>query len=144
MKATDKGLLSLGSVAALIVMVAAGSALTPKSPSHKVVAKVVDTYITGARFPHTVIVAHAPHAIDAHGVFREDYRENCRVGDVVDGTQAGITLKIDAYTCRRPSTFAESRNDRNGSQSDLSRIGPHWVGERAKSAQRRSTRSANS
>jgi len=109
MKIRDKGLLSLGLVAALIVVVAAGSALTPKSPSHKVVARVVGTYAAGARFPRTVIVAHAPHAIDAHGVFQEGDDENCNVGDVVDGTQTGITLKIDPYTCRRPSAYAESR-----------------------------------
>lgn len=105
MKPTDKVLLSFGSVAILMVVVALGSALTPKSPSHKVVATVVDTYVIGARFPRTVIVAHASNAIDAHGVFRENDHENCSVGDVVDGSQAGLTLKIDPYTCRRPSAF---------------------------------------
>lgn len=107
MKAADKILLSFGSVAILMVVVAAGSALTPKSESHKVVAKVVDTYVAGARLPRTVIVAHAPHAIDAHGIFRENDHENCRVGDVVDGIQTGIALKIDPYTCRRPSPVAK-------------------------------------
>jgi hypothetical protein len=107
MKATDKALLGFGSISVLVVLVAAGSALTPKSPSHEVVAKVVDTYVTGARFPRTIIVAHAPHAIDAHGVFRENDHENCSVGDVVDGTQTGITLKIDPYTCKRPSALAK-------------------------------------
>ena len=109
MTARDKELLSLGSVAVLTVVIAAGSVLTPKSSSHKVVARVVDTYVTGARFPRTVIVARAPHAIDAHGVFREDSDERCSVGDVVDGTQTGITLKIEPYTCRRPSSYAERR-----------------------------------
>ena len=108
MKTRDKGLASLMSLAVLTVVVAAGSALTPKGASHKVVARVVGTYVSGARFPRTVIVAHAPHAIDAHGMFREGDDENCRVGDVVTGTQAGISLKIDPYTCRRPRALANS------------------------------------
>jgi hypothetical protein len=108
MKTRDKGLLGLMSLAILTVVVAAGSALTAKSPGHKVVARVVDTYVSGARFPRTVIVAHAPHAIDAHGMFREGDDENCRVGDVVTGTQTGISLKIDPYTCRRPRALANS------------------------------------
>jgi hypothetical protein len=103
MKTRDKGLACLMSLGVLTAVVAAGSALTIKSPSHKVVARVVDTYVSGARFPRTVIVARAPHAIDAQGVFREGDDEDCRVGDVVTGTQTGITLKIDPYTCRRPS-----------------------------------------
>lgn len=108
MKTWDKGLACLMSLAVLTVVVAAGLALTPKSPGHKVVARVVDTYVTGARFPRTVIVAHAPQAIDAQGMFREGDDENCRVGDVVTGTQTGITLKIDPYSCRRPGALANN------------------------------------
>lgn len=103
MKTWDKGLASLLSLAVLTVVLAAGSALTPKGASHKVVARVVGTYVTDGKFPRTVVIAHVPHAIDAHGVFREGDDENCRIGDAVTGTQTGITLKIDPYTCRRPS-----------------------------------------
>ena len=109
MREKDKGLLSFGLLAALMLLIAAGSALTPKSPPHEVVARVVDVYVSGARFPRTVIIAHAPHAIDAHGMFRQGYPENCRVGDEVDGTQTGITLKIDPYTCRHPLNSAKGR-----------------------------------
>jgi hypothetical protein len=105
MKAKDKALLSFGSVAALMLFVAVGSALTPKSPSHRVVATVVDVYVAGARFPRTVIIAHAPRAIDAHAMFRESDDDNCRVGDEVDGTQSGISLVVDPHTCRRPASF---------------------------------------
>ena len=106
MKAKDKALLSISSIGAVIFVIVVGSALTPKAPSHHVVATVADVYVAGARFPQTVIVAHAPHAIDAHATFRENDYDNCRVGDDVDGTQTGITLVVDPSTCRRPASSA--------------------------------------
>jgi len=111
MKAGQKALLSLGSIGALLLFVAVGSAPAPKGPAHPVVATVVNVYVAGARFPHMVIVAHAPGAIDARGVFREGDDENCRVGDEVDGKLTGITLVVVPYTCRRPANIGRSREE---------------------------------
>jgi len=109
MKAREKARLSVSSIAAVVLFVVVGSALTRKPPGHHVVATVVDVYVAGARFPQTVIIAHAPHAIDAHVTFRESDYDSCDVGDAVDGTQTGITLVVDPDTCRRAARSAARR-----------------------------------
>ena len=109
MKAKDKMILSFGGLAAFTLVVAAGSALTPKASSRHVKATVVQIYTAGARFPHTVVIARAPGTMDAHGLIQYEAENHCRIGDIVDGEQAGITLTVDARTCRPPQTSSTSR-----------------------------------
>jgi len=103
MKARDKGLLSFASLGAAVLFVGIGSSLSPKGPSHPVLATVTNVYVSGARFPRTAIVARAPGTIEALGSLREDDVDDCRVGDIVEGKQTGISLRVDPYTCRRPA-----------------------------------------
>jgi len=53
MKAREKARLSVSSIAAVVLFVVVGSALTRKPPGHHVVATVVDVYVAGARFART-------------------------------------------------------------------------------------------
>ena len=99
----DRVVVSFGALSAVLFIVVVGSALTPKRAPHPVVATVVSVYVSGARFPHTGIVARAPHAIEAQAFLREDDPDLCRVGDQVNAMQTGISLKIDPYSCRRRS-----------------------------------------
>lgn len=102
MSPRDRVVVSFGALSAVLLTVMVGSALTPKSPPHPVSAKVVTVFVSGARFPHTGIVARAPHAIEAQAFFREEDNDLCRVGDLVDAIQTGISLKVDPYSCRAP------------------------------------------
>lgn len=109
MNAKDKMILSFGGLAAFTLVVAAGSALTPKAPSRHVEATVVQIYTAGARFPHTVIIAHALGTLDAHGLVQYEGEDHCRVGDLVDGEQTGVSLTVDPRTCRPPQMSSVSR-----------------------------------
>jgi len=103
MSSHDRVVVSFGALLAVLLTVVIGSALTPKPASHPVVATVVAVYVSGARFPHTGIVARAPHAIEAQAFFQEDDPELCKVGDQVDAMQTGISIKVNPYSCRRPT-----------------------------------------
>jgi hypothetical protein len=109
MKPEDKLLLSVGSVAGITLLVALASALTPKRPSHHVTATVVEIGVGGARFPTTLVIAHASGAIEAQASIRYPGELRCEVGDLVDGEQTGITLVIDPKTCRRRQTSSTRR-----------------------------------
>ena len=103
MSAKDKALLGFGSLALALLIVAVGMSVPKERPSHPVLATVTRVYVAGAHFPRTVIIAHAPHAIDAHASFPESHPDDCKIGDDVDGVQTGLTLTVNPYTCRRPS-----------------------------------------
>jgi hypothetical protein len=103
MRVRYKALLSFSSVALALLIVVVGSSGPEKRPSHPVVARVIRVYVAGAHFPRTVIIAHVPHAIDAHATFPASYAEDCGIGDEVNGKQTGLSLTVDPYTCRRPS-----------------------------------------
>ena len=110
MSPRDRVVASFGALSAVLLTVVVGSALTPKRASHPVVATVVAVYASGARFPHTGIVARAPHAIEGQAFLREDDPDLCKIGDQVHAIQTGISLKVDPYSCRRPTRQGSAAN----------------------------------
>jgi hypothetical protein len=95
----------LGVAAALALVFFIKSNPTPKGPSRRVVATVTYVYLTGYMSPPRIIInAHVPHAIDEQTLVRYGDESRCRVGDEVDGTVTGITLRVDPHTCRRPGS----------------------------------------
>jgi hypothetical protein len=98
----DRVVVSFGALSAVFLAAVIGSALTPKPASHQVVGTVVAVFVSGARWPHTGIVVRAPHAIETQAFLREDDPELCRVGDLVNAIQTGVSLKVDPYSCHRP------------------------------------------
>lgn len=106
----DRVVVSFGALSAVLLTVVVGSALTPKRASHPVVATVVAVYVAGARFPHTGIVARAPHAIESQAFLQEDDPDLCKIGDQVNAIQTGISLKVDPYSCRRPPRQGAAAN----------------------------------
>src|SRR5689334_14341531 len=106
----DRVVVSFAALSAVLLTVFIGeSVLPPNQPSHPVVGTVVAVYVTGVRFPRTVMVIRAPKAIEAQVSFRENDPELCMVGDQVSATQTGISLKVDPYSCRRPGTAGPRR-----------------------------------
>lgn len=97
-----------GVAAALALVFVLNSTPTRVAPSHRVVATVTSIYVSGAHFPHTVVIAHSPHAIDARASLQENDPDYCRVGDQIDGTVTGITLDVDPKTCRRRGSVSGS------------------------------------
>jgi hypothetical protein len=100
MSVQKRGIWPMIYVLGLVGVIGLVSNLTPKAPSHPVTARVVQIYTSGARFPHTVIIAQAPHAMEAHAIVRDG--EDCRLGDRIGGVQTGVALRVDPLTCRRP------------------------------------------
>ena len=93
-----------GVAAALTLAFVLNSTPTRVAPSHRVVATVTDVYVDGWFQPRTFVAAHVPHAIDEQTLVWYGDESRCRVGDEVDGTVTGITLRVDPHTCRRPGS----------------------------------------
>ncbi|MEQ7873618.1 hypothetical protein ABDK56_06385 [Sphingomonas sp. ASV193] len=93
------GLAAVGAaaMAAIFVIAGHGSAL----PAHPVVARVTGLYAEGTRRPYTLVIAHAPHAIDGRGMLRLGDPATCRIGDDIDGTLKGVALEVNPHSCRR-------------------------------------------
>ena len=109
MNARDRGTLAFAAPVVVMSIAAAGFAMIPKSPSHPVHARVVQMYTAGARFPRTVIVAQAHGAMEAHASVRNTAYDLCHIGDVVDGVQTGVALRVNPDTCRAPQTSSTKR-----------------------------------
>jgi hypothetical protein len=109
MRALDKGLPPIGTVAGFTLLMAAVTYFTPKRPSHHVTATIVEITSSGARFPRTIIIARAPRAMEARASPQYPEELHCKVGDDVDGKQTGVALVIDPTTCRRPQISSVRR-----------------------------------
>ena len=100
MNAREKGTVAFVGPIMVMLVAAVAFSTVPKAPSHPVLARVVQTYTAGARFPRTVIIAQAQGAMEARASARNTAYDLCHVGDLVDGVQTGVALRVDPDSCR--------------------------------------------
>lgn len=109
MSAKAEGIIPFGAVSAAMLLVGVASHFTTKQPNHHVTATVVRIATAGARFPHDIVIAKAPHTMEADAAVSYPYSTTCRIGDDIDGNQTGISLAVDPNSCRRPQMSSTSR-----------------------------------